>query len=134
MVLVANLDRFDELERARGKTIADTVLIEVAKRVAVFAGDDGIAARTAGNEFVAVATVVPDHAAEFAEERAGTMAETIGRPVELGSGAMWIGGSVGAAVGRPSEGEGVLARAQKAFAAAHKLGLGRYVVDKGSMA
>jgi diguanylate cyclase (GGDEF)-like protein len=134
VVLVANLDRFDEVERSRGKATAESVLIEVAQRVKVFAGEDGVAARTGGDEFVAIATSVPDHAVEYAEERAGTMAETIGRPVELKTGAMWIGGSVGAAVGRASEGDDILARARMAFAKARRLGLGRYVVDPGPSA
>jgi diguanylate cyclase (GGDEF)-like protein len=132
VVLVANLEAFDQVEKLRGKETADSVLREVAKRVAVFAGEDGIAARTGGDEFVAVATTVPERAVEFAEEKAGKMAETIGRPVELGAGALWIGGSVGAAVGRPQEGDGILARARRAFDEARKLGLGRYVVDRGS--
>jgi diguanylate cyclase (GGDEF)-like protein len=130
VVLVANLDLFEEVERIRGKSTSDAVLIEVAKRMSVFAGEDGIAARTSGDEFVAVASTVPDHALEFAEERAGKMAETIGRPVELGLSTLWIGGSVGAAVGRPAEGDGILARARTAFAEARRLGLGRYFVDK----
>lgn len=131
VILVANLDRFDEVERSRGKATADAVLIEVAQRVKVFAGEDGIAARTTADEFVAIAAASPEHALEFAEERAGTLAETIGRPVELKIGAMWIGGSVGAAAGKPEEGENVLARARMAFAKARRLGLGRYVVDTG---
>jgi diguanylate cyclase (GGDEF)-like protein len=131
VVLVANLEAFDQVEKLRGKETADSVLKEVAKRVAGFAGEDGIAARTGGDEFVAVATTVPERAVEFAEEKAGKMAETIGRPVELGAGALWIGGSVGAAVGRPQEGDGILARARLAFEEARKLGLGRYVVDRG---
>lgn len=132
VVLVANLDAFEEVAKLRGKQTADTILVEVAKRVAVFSGDEGIAARTAGDEFVAVAAVVPEKAAEWAEERAGKMAETIGRPVELGMTAVWIGGSVGGAVGHPSEGDGILERARNAFLKARKLGLGRYVVDRGS--
>ncbi len=133
VVLVANLDAFDEVTRLRGKDTADSILKEVAKRVSAFTGDEGIAARTGGDEFVAVATVVPEKAAEWAEEIAGKMAETIGRPVELGMSAIWIGGSVGAAVGKPSEGEAVLARGREAFLKARKLGLGRYVVDRGGL-
>ncbi len=131
VVLVANLDAFEELARTRGKTMADSVLVEVAKRVSTFSGEDGIAARVAGDEIMAVATVVPDHALEYAEERAGSMAETICRPAELASGALWIGGSVGAAVGRPSEGEGVFTRAREALKKAQRLGQGRYIVDPG---
>lgn len=131
VVLVANLDAFEEVSRLRGKQTSDIIIIEVAKRVSAFVGDDGIAARSAGDEFVAIATVVPERAAEWAEEKAGKMAEVIGRPVEIGMSAIWIGGSVGAAVGRPPEGDAILARAREAFLKARRLGLGRYVVDRG---
>jgi diguanylate cyclase (GGDEF)-like protein len=131
VVMVANLDSFEELQRSRGKVLADSILVEVARRVSGFTGEDGIAARISGDEIMAVATIVPDHALDFAETRAGMMAETICRPAELATGALWIGGSVGAAVGKPTEGDAVLARARAAFAKAKRLGNGRYVVDGG---
>ena len=132
VVLVANLDRFEDVEKARGKAVAEAVLVEVAKRVAVFASEEGIAARVSGDEFVCVAVASAEHIEEFTENKAGKLAETIGRPVEMSFGAMWIGGSVGAAHGSPKEGDGILVRARTAFAKARRLGLGRYVVDAES--
>jgi diguanylate cyclase len=129
VVLVSNLDNFDQVEKIRGKATAEAVLVEMAKRVSAFAGDDGIAARTAGDEFVAVSAISPEKAAEFAEDRAGTLAETIGRPVELPVGALWMGGSVGGAIGSPLEGEKILEKARGAFVKARRIGLGRYYIE-----
>jgi len=131
VVLVADLDRHADLERGRGKKISDSVLIEIAKRVTSLAGENGIAARTGGDEFAAIASVVPERTAEVAEEKAGNLAEIINRPVDLPTGAIWIAGSVGGAIGLPLEGEAVMARARAAHAKARRLGIGRYWVDTG---
>jgi diguanylate cyclase (GGDEF)-like protein len=129
VVIVARLDDFQPLIRARGQAVADAVLVEVALRVAMIAGEDGIAARTEGEEFASVVAVVPDRSEAIATERAGQLLEMIGRPVEHPSGAVWIGGSVGAASGSPLDGDGTLERARRALAAAVKLGRGQCVVD-----
>ncbi|MCX7024775.1 MAG: GGDEF domain-containing protein [Spirochaetes bacterium] len=131
IVLTADLDDYPQLEKRYGTTIADAVLIEVAKRVSVFAGGDGIAARTGTDEFAAIATVVPSRATELAEERAGQMVEMICRPVELSSQTVWISGAVGGASGSPRDGEKVLERARRAIVQARRLGRGRFFVDKG---
>ena len=54
----------------------------------------------------------------------------LGSAVELGSAAIWIGGSVGSAIGKADDGEGTLARARAALETAKSMGLGRYYVDK----
>jgi diguanylate cyclase (GGDEF)-like protein len=128
-VLLADLDKIEEIQRIRGKETAEAVIKEVAKRVAGFVGDEGIAARTGEDEFVAVAAVVPANAFQIAEESAGKLAETICRPVDLGGGTIWIGGAVGAAVGSPREGDAIMARAKAALEKARSLGLGRFWVD-----
>lgn len=130
IVLSADLAEFDQIERSRGKKIAEAVLIEVAGRVKTCTGADGIAARTSGDEFAAIASVVPNNSAEVAEEHAGKLADLIQRPVELPSGVVWISGSVGAAFGAVSEGAAVLANARSALVKAKRLGRGHYVVHK----
>lgn len=130
IVLSADLAEFDQIERSRGKQIAEAVLIEVAGRVKTCTGSDGIAARTSGDEFAAIASVVPNNSAEVAEEHAGKLADLIQRPVELPSGVVWISGSVGAAFGAVSEGTAVLANAREALVKAKRLGRGHYVVHK----
>jgi predicted signal transduction protein with EAL and GGDEF domain len=93
------------------------------------AGEEGIAARTDGEEFASVVAVVPERSEAMATERAGDLVDMIGRPVEHPMGAIWIGGFVGAAVGSPLDGDGTLARARKSLAAAVRLGRGQFVVD-----
>ena len=131
VVLSASIEGFDAIERGRGKSVADKVQVEVAKRIAVFAGDEGIAARTGGGEFASKVSVVPEHSIEYASEIAAKMAEVLQRPVELPEGVIWIGACVGAAAGPASEGTGVLGRARAALVKAKQVGLGHYVVDKG---
>jgi GGDEF domain-containing protein len=130
VVLSAELGDFEPLVKSRGRAVADAVLVEVAKRVAVFSGKEGVAARTdLAGEFAALATVVPNNADEIAAEYAGKLAEMIQRPVELPTGTIWINGSVGAASGPAGEGEAILARARAARGRATRMGRGHYVVD-----
>jgi diguanylate cyclase (GGDEF)-like protein len=130
VVLSAYLDGLDIITKKHGQAVADKVLIEVGKRVAIFIGPDGIAARTGGGEFASVATVVPDHAETFAADSAANLAEMLQRPVELPEGVVWIGGTVGSAYGPAAEGAGILERARSALERAKAIGLGHYVVDK----
>lgn len=130
VVLVAKLDDFRLIE-SRGEEIAKAVLVEIAARVAVVAGSDGIAARTDGEEFASVVAVVPDKSEAIAAERAGHLVELLGRPVELPSGVIWVGGSVGAASGSPADGPGALARARAALSQAVRQGRGQCVVSRG---
>ncbi len=131
VVLSASIEGFDAIVRSRGKAISDKVLIEVAHRIAGFAGEEGIAARTGGGEFASKVAVVAEHSIEYASEMAAKMAEVLQRPVELAEGVIWIGACVGAAAGPASEGLGVLSRSRAALAKAKQVGLGHYVVDKG---
>lgn len=132
IVVTSDLADFDQVERTYGKAVADAVLIEVASRIATCTGAEGIAARVTGDEFAAIATVVPDSFEEFAAEQAGKLTDLIQRPVELASGVVWIGGSVGAACGAVSEGPQVLANAREALKKAQRIGRGHYVIYKNT--
>ncbi len=129
VVMAADLANFAELRRSRGEELANAVLKEAAKRVGTFIGDNGIAARIDGEEFAAIATIVPSRSLEFAAEQAGKLAEMLQRPVELPSGVIWIGGSVGVATGSPLKGPAVLERARLALKQAKQIGRGHYFVD-----
>jgi diguanylate cyclase (GGDEF)-like protein len=128
VVLSADLADFGSIERARGKKISDDVLIEVAGRVKSCTGADGIAARTSGDHFAAIASVVPEDSAEVAAEQAGKLADLIQRPVELSSGVVWISGCVGASYGPVSRGAEVLEWSREALQKAKRQGQGHYVV------
>jgi len=129
VLLVSDLVDFNQIERTKGKAISDAVLIEVAKRVQSCAGSEGIASRPTGGQFAAVATVVPSNSAEVAAEQAGKLADLMQRPVELASGIIWIGGSVGAAYGTSTNADEILGRARAALKKAVQIGRGHYVVD-----
>lgn len=131
-VLLADLQSIGDIERQRGKETADAVVIEIAARVSTFTGKNGIAARTGGNEFVAVAAVAPADARAIAEEQAGSLAETITRPVELKGQTLWIGGSVGAAFGPAADHPKIMEAARGSLLKASRLGPGRYVLADGS--
>jgi len=128
IVLAADLAEFERIEKSYSREIVESVLMEVARRVSTCTGSDGIAARTSGDEFAAIATVVPVRSSEAAEEQAGKLAELIQRPVELPDCVIWIGGSVGASWGGVHEGVGILRVAREALKKASALGRGHYVV------
>lgn len=129
VALSASLEGLDAIIAGRGQAVADKVLIEVAKRISVFAGKEGIAARPGGGIFASEIAVVPEHSADFASDTAAKLAELLQRPVELPEAVIWIGGCVGAAAGPAAEGIGVLERSKAALAKAKQIGLGHFVVD-----
>lgn len=133
IVLSADLAEFERIEKSHGKAISDQVLIEVARRVATCSGSDGVAARTGGDDFAAVATIVPQKTEEATEEAAGKLAELLQRPVELPGNVIWIGGSVGASYGEISQAKEVLEEARIALKRATRLGRGHYVLYKPDM-
>lgn len=129
IVLTADLANFQQLVKTRGGEQANAILREVARRISSMTGDNGIAVRVEGEEFVAIATVVPNKSLELAADQAGKLAEILQRPVELPTGVIWIGGSVGAATGSPLEGVLVFEKAKTALKKAKKIGIGHYFVD-----
>ncbi len=129
IIMAADLANYAQLVRSRGQEQADAILKEAAKRVSTFTGEDGIAARTGSDEFAVVASVVPQKSAELISDQAGKLTEMLQRPIELPTGVVWIGGSVGAAMGKPTEGPEVLEKAREALKKAKKLGEGHYFVD-----
>jgi diguanylate cyclase (GGDEF)-like protein len=129
VVLTADLTGFDQLVQSRGREQADSIIKETAKRVSSLTGKDGIAARIDGDEFAAIATVAPDESLEYAAEQAGKLAEMLQRPVELSIGVIWIGGSVGAATGKPKDSAEIFERSRNALKRAKKMGRGQYYVD-----
>jgi len=51
-MLVANIDRFRQINNSHGQAVGDIVLVALATRLAALAGDGDICARTGGDEFV----------------------------------------------------------------------------------
>lgn len=129
IIMAADLANYGQLVLSRGQEQADAILKEAAKRVSTFTGEDGIAARTGSDEFAVVAAVVPQKSVELISDQAGKLTEMLQRPIELPMGVVWIGGSVGAAMGNPMEGPAILEKAREALKKAKKLGEGHYFVE-----
>lgn len=93
-----DLDRFKEINDRHGHLAGDTVIIELAERLAVAAGHEGSVARYAGDEFCIVVDD-PDDLEEVAERtrQAFDAAFTSG-PAEL-----FVTGSVGTAASRSGD-------------------------------
>jgi diguanylate cyclase (GGDEF)-like protein len=68
-VLLADLDRFREINDTLGHDVGDTVLVEIADRLRTFVGSGYLLARFGGDEFVVVGEFDgSDGAEEFAEQ------------------------------------------------------------------
>jgi diguanylate cyclase (GGDEF)-like protein len=129
MVISADLANYDQLVATRGQQQADAILKEAARRIASFTGADGIAARTGTDEFAVIATVLPTQNIELVSDIAGKLTEMLQRPIEMPTGVVWIGGSVGAAMGTPDDAQKTLERARAALKKSKQLGVGHFYVD-----
>ncbi len=129
MVISADLANYTQLVAERGQEQADAILKEVARRIASFTGEEGIAARTGSDEFAVIATILPTKSLELVSDIAGKLTEMLQRPIEMSNGVVWIGGSVGAAMGKPSESKETLERARSSLKKSKQLGAGHFYVD-----
>lgn len=129
MVISADLANYSQLVATRGQEQADAILKEAARRIASFTGADGIAARTGTDEFAVIASVLPSQNIELVSDTAGKLTEMLQRPIEMPTGIVWIGGSVGAAMGKPNEAQQTLDRARQALKKSIQLGVGHFYVD-----
>ncbi len=102
-VLYIDLDRFKQINDARGHAAGDALLRETATRLRRALRETDTVARLGGDEFVAV---LPDlaesaeHAAAAARRVADKLRTTLSRPCELGAadGACHVGASIGIAL------------------------------------
>jgi diguanylate cyclase (GGDEF)-like protein len=100
-VLLIDLDRFKTLNDTLGHAAGDAVLQEVARRLRASVRIYDVAARLAGDEFVAL---LPNCPREAGDDRRRDLQEQLGRvPVVLGQDSWTIDASIGCAV-YPEEG------------------------------
>ena len=125
-VLVADLDRFKQVNDTRGHASGDSVLIEVAERMhELLAGRPGaLAARLGGDEF---ALLLPDTATDPAEEFARRLVARLAEPY-AGAHGVPVTASVGIAFAHDAPGDltEVLRRADLAMYEAKMAGSNRY--------
>ena len=81
VLLFVDLDHFKRINDARGHSVGDAVLSQVARRLSALMGQRGMVARVGGDEFVLLGTRVADDMASTS--RAATaMAELVRRTLE----------------------------------------------------
>ncbi len=112
-VLFCDLDRFKVINDELGHAVGDQLLAEVAHRIAGVAGPGELVARFGGDEFVILCPDGEEPALTALAERVRT---AVLAPVELPTGALSVGVSVGVALGRPGETpDDLIARADRAM-------------------
>ncbi|WP_460830837.1 sensor domain-containing protein [Lysobacter humi (ex Lee et al. 2017)] len=97
-VLFLDLDGFKQVNDVHGHEAGDTVLRVFAQRLRAAMGD-GVVARLAGDEFVALLTD-PHDARTLAERAARTVQASMAEPIDVGTARLRMHGSIGIAVQR----------------------------------
>jgi len=100
-LLYIDLDDFKGINDRWGHDLGDEVLQEIGRRIERSVRPGDTAARLGGDEFAVVLTepVTPDGAVGVAER----LLTEIGRPLESGSGPLYVGASIGIAFGSDDE-------------------------------
>jgi two-component system cell cycle response regulator len=135
-VMVLDLDRFKQVNDRHGHAVGDTVLVEVARRLAAGLRAEDLLARIGGEEFLAILPDMPPAAAGAAAERLRrAVAE---RPVALpatagGAREVAVTVSIGVALG-PVAGpvEALVAAADRALYAAKADGRNQVTFDRSA--
>ena len=126
-VLYVDLDGFKRINDRYGHGVGDTVLVEVAQRLAASVRPQDVVARLAGDEFAALLRRVGsiDEASDVAQR----IVDAIGEPLVVDGLMCAVGTSVGVAVCQAgdSDPKAVLIRADASLRRAKESGKGRYV-------
>jgi diguanylate cyclase (GGDEF)-like protein len=127
-VFFMDLDDFKRINDARGHTLGDIVLREVADRLKAASRESDTVARFGGDEFVLVIEQVSDadQARQIAER---TLAKVFEEPYEAGQRAVHLAASMGVAIGKgKASPERLLADADTAMYVAKRSGRSRVEV------
>lgn len=112
-LLFCDLDRFKVINDELGHAVGDRLLAEVAHRIAGVVGPGELVARFGGDEFV---VLCPDGEEPALTALAERVRAAVLAPVELPSGALSVGVSVGVALGRPGDSpDDLISRADRAM-------------------
>ena len=95
-LLIADLDRFKELNDTLGHQAGDRLLIELGARLAATAGEDSVVARLGGDEFAVLITNAPDEGSLAAA--AGSLIDALSAPFDVDGMQLHIGVSIGGAL------------------------------------
>ena len=101
-LLYIDLDRFKLVNDMLGHGAGDTVLMEAAQRIRTAVGDEGLAARVGGDEFLVACRADDDH--ERPQRLAKQIQQAFGEPFRLGKDEFNVTTSIGIARA-PDDGE-----------------------------
>jgi diguanylate cyclase (GGDEF)-like protein/PAS domain S-box-containing protein len=95
--MMIDLDRFKAVNDTLGHPIGDRLLGRVSERLAQLMNDNATCGRLGGDEFAVVVRDATD--AKVVEDLAGRIIDTLSRPYEIDAHTLYIGASVGLAIG-----------------------------------
>lgn len=99
-----DLDRFKAVNDTLGHPVGDRLLAQVAKRLKMIMSDNELCGRLGGDEFAVVMMDANDTA--YVEKLAKTIIDSLSKPYEIDQNTLYIGASIGSAVG-PMDGRTV---------------------------
>jgi diguanylate cyclase (GGDEF)-like protein/PAS domain S-box-containing protein len=112
-LLFCDLDQFKAINDEHGHAVGDRILADVAARFAGLAGPEDLVARFGGDEFVIVCPTLDEGALAELVRRVGA---EVGRSFPGPDGLLFLGVSVGVAIGRPGESvDDLIGRADRAM-------------------
>jgi diguanylate cyclase (GGDEF)-like protein len=92
-----DLDRFKAVNDTLGHPVGDRLLAQVAKRLKMIMSENELCGRLGGDEFAVVLMNAND--SSYVEKLARTIIEALSRPYEIDQNTLYIGASIGSAVG-----------------------------------
>jgi diguanylate cyclase (GGDEF)-like protein len=99
-----DLDRFKAVNDTLGHPVGDRLLAQVAKRLKMIMSENELCGRLGGDEFAVVMMDAND--SSYVEKLAKTIIEALSKPYEIDQNTLYIGASIGSAVG-PMDGRTV---------------------------
>ncbi len=102
--MMIDLDRFKAVNDTLGHPVGDRLLAQVAKRLQQIMSENELVGRLGGDEFAVVIKDASD--TQYVNNLGRKIIETISRPYEVDQNALFIGASVGTALG-PTDGRTV---------------------------
>ncbi|HET9772393.1 MAG TPA: sensor domain-containing diguanylate cyclase, partial [Acidimicrobiia bacterium] len=131
-VLFMDLDRFKLVNDTHGHAVGDALLIALGRRLMTAVRPADTVARFGGDEFVILCPGVVDQA--VALQIAGRLSETLSEPFLVEGHELFLTGSVGVAIGQPSDGpEDLLRDADNAMYRAKEQGRPGYAFFDAGM-